>query len=386
MILNCCLFNEDNLTLPEKNSDLNVQKQKRLTTKGNLLNNDYVLAESGWSNINLKTINRPYQTWTSYYGLKKLFFLRYKQFYTETISSGDWLIRIGGFHYGYFGKIFIDLINIRTKEFGYDEYWLHFWQGFPFSNDKMAENIHFKNSSGQSIDIKSSADGKERYVKIKSQILKLSGDLTFYKHPAFPENGHLHIEPADSLRKYWTKIWTQCNLKVKGVLNFDGRKIDINEMNKSMYFIYHLKAFWENKSYYFLAHGCGQLSDARRVYFRFGDFLNENQDKDSQDYFVFIDDRLIKLEPVEFVTPDRPARMDQITFTTFNIDQFESRKVKLIFTPLEDRSVDETTLGIGDMYERVTWGTWDGWIVDDLCNKININNLKGNLDLFYANF
>jgi len=93
------------------------------------------LTESGWSCKNLQSVNEPWLIETGWKWVKKPAFLNFKQIFSLNIYSGDWYIRVGGSHYGYFGKIFIDMVNFKTKEWGYDETWTSFYQSFPFQKD-----------------------------------------------------------------------------------------------------------------------------------------------------------------------------------------------------------------------------------------------------------
>jgi hypothetical protein len=273
-MLNFCMTVEEDYKPPEKNYTLSTISQNRIEIPGNMLNPEGALSESGWANKNLKKVNIPYFTGTSWSWVKKPACLRYKQFFNQVIYSGDWYIRIGGYHYGYFGRVIIDLINVKTREFGFDDSWTSMWQSYPFKEDKMPTAVNFKNS-GMEIRITQDLKKKEIYMKIKSKILKLSGELIFGIDPIRAGDGHLHLEPADDDHKFWTKVWTQANQSVKGKLEFDGRYITINSVNKSMFSMTHIKSFWKSDSSFFEASGALELEAGKRIYVRFAEYPSE---------------------------------------------------------------------------------------------------------------
>merc|ERR1711976_322821 len=117
------------------------------------------------------------------------------------------------------------------------------------------------------------------------------------------------------------------------------------------------------------------------IHFTYVIEANTREDQYDNIQYIAIGSRVYKLEPTvhDLQRADEPLKRE-VTFETKDHELFDERKVKLTFTPYFN--APKTDLGFVGMYNKgyLTYGKWNGWIVDNKGKKFRVEDGKGTIN------
>lgn len=176
--------------------------------------------------------------------------------------------------------------------------------------------------------------------------------------------------------------YKQYGLKVSGEISHNNEKIALNEKNNSvMMFDYGFGVF-QYKTHWVWISSNFVLPDGRRMAFNLGGGIAKTKTSmANEDYFI-LEGKTVLLEPVEIKYNindlGQPWQMH-----THNMGNFKTRKLKLDFRPSKTFYDYKNYVVIKSNLAQ-NFGYFDGWIVDDKGEMIEINGIKGICEYHYV--
>ena len=330
--------------------------QHEIVERSPLLTPDGRLVQRGWARYPVLDCNL--ENTKVYQSLRGLQWFRVKRwdYYGAMSPEGYFSATIADL--GYAGQAFVYFVDFATNTYTEETITIPFGRGV-----KLPRNSHDGASAwkGKKASLGFDVDGTRRTVVVGWGSFggdKLAAELEF----TAPEESTIIATPIGERRFYYNRK-INC-MPVAGKVTIGNRVVEFDPATSSGTLDWG-RGVWEYNSFWVWASGSGFLGDGRRVGLNMGYGFGDTSA--ATENTLALGGRIHKLEDVEFSYDNS----DFIRPWTMKSDRLD-----ITFTPFLDRTAKTNLLLIRSEVHQM-FGRYSGWAIDDLGNKVEINDVIG---------
>ena len=336
-----------------------MEGQHEITRSGPLLNPDGSLAQVGWSRQPLLDCNLEK---ARFYRLRFLQPLRVKRwdYYGITTPSHFFSFTISDI--GYLGMVFAYIVDFEARDYYEETLALPLARGVTLPRNSQEGESRYINYTTS---LRFQAEPEARTIKVNWPAFggaTLSADARLALPP---EHESMTIVIPIQGRRFYYNRKVNC-MPASGVIEAGGLRFELDP-NTCLGNLDWGRGVWAYKSFWVWASASGFLKDGRRLGLNMGYGFGDTSAA-SENAFL-LEGRIHKLGQVDFSYSSadfmQPWKM-----------RSPDGRLELEFTPMVER-VAQTNLWVLASEVHQMFGRYDGWLVSDEGEKIQVENLIG---------
>lgn len=334
--------------------------QTELNKSGPLLQADGSLAQTGWARQPILDCNLES---AHFYSLTPLQHFRIKRWDYYAIFSPRRFFSATIANLGYAGNLFVYTMDFETGDLHEEGIVVPFGKGVTLPRNSSEGDSHFEDKRLK-LDFSPHADHRHLSVSWPSfhDGRGIQAEIDLQTPPGYES---MNIVIPIGQKRFYLNRKINC-LPASGFVKYG----DLTEALNPKTCLGSLdwgRGIWEYQSYWNWASASGFLADGRTIGLNFGQGFGDLSQ--AGENAIILNNRIHKLEQVRFdYTPGDYMKPWKFTDT--------ENRLNLTFTPFKDR-LAQTNLGIITSKVHQMFGRYNGFVVADEGEKIQITNLIG---------